>query len=172
MTKVLRKTVNVFPKSPIIGLGVPLSRSALGISLSIGDIKVCLYRGAKVEEVIRKGLTIPLNFSNYDKDNSGAVDETKVAEIKTEVKDTENVVSVKQKPEVKPYVPTSNAPVNNSTTSTTGDTQKPEAGKPVVETENTTKKETATVTAEVKQANKDEIAKAQEKINAAVKKSK
>lgn len=76
------KKVNVYPDMPIYALQMPITNVAMGIKLSVGDIANCLYKKAKIEEVLEDGTLVQLDLSNYDKDNSKFM--KKKPEIKVE----------------------------------------------------------------------------------------
>jgi len=70
MVNVIKKKVNVRAHTPITNLKYPIAGVANGISLTLDEILVCIRGNAKVEEVIGFNKTVPLDFANYDKNNS------------------------------------------------------------------------------------------------------
>lgn len=57
---------------------VPFSGSVRKAKMTISQIKQCLYAKMRVEEIVGEEV-IPLDFTNYDKDNTGnSVEETKI----------------------------------------------------------------------------------------------
>jgi hypothetical protein len=88
MTTVLKKKVNVKTNAPITGLRYPVAGVANGITLTINEILICIRSKAKVEEVIGNR-TIPLDFTNYNKDNSIVI--AKPEELKAVIMDVKQV---------------------------------------------------------------------------------
>lgn len=77
------KIVNVTPTLPIPIKGTMITGVTHGIELSVGDISMCICRGALVDEVFQNGQTVRLSLSNYNKDNTPvAVEEKKKEEPK------------------------------------------------------------------------------------------
>lgn len=99
------KKVNVYPTIPIHGLAYPITSACMAIDLPVGDIRVCLCKGAKVEEIIEKNRTIRLNLSNFDKDNTPKTIQTQ----RDALKNTEPVNPIYVPPDPqKPVVDTEN----------------------------------------------------------------
>ena len=73
----MQKRVNVIANIPVLDLRIPIRGSVRNIMMDVEDIRTCLFRKAKVEEIIAEDVVVKLDFTNYDKDNSGA---TPVAE--------------------------------------------------------------------------------------------
>jgi hypothetical protein len=88
MTTVTKKKVNVKTNAPITGLRYPVAGVANGITLTINEILICIRSKAKVEEVIGNR-TIPLDFTNYNKDNSIVI--AKPEELKAVIMDVKQV---------------------------------------------------------------------------------
>ena len=63
------KLVNVYPNAPITTINPPIKTRLNNINMSVEDIRKCLIATAYVEEILDGRKTIPLDFSNYDKDN-------------------------------------------------------------------------------------------------------
>lgn len=63
------KLVNVYPNAPITTINPPIRTRLNNINMSVEDIRKCLIATAYVEEILDGRKTIPLDFSNYDKDN-------------------------------------------------------------------------------------------------------
>lgn len=63
------KLVNVYPNVPITTINPPIRTRLNNINMSVEDIRKCLIATAYVEEILDGRKTIPLDFSNYDKDN-------------------------------------------------------------------------------------------------------
>lgn len=62
----MNKIVNVYPTVPVYSLRVPVVGTILNAELSVGDILVCIYARAKVEEVLPSGKKVILNLNNYN----------------------------------------------------------------------------------------------------------
>ena len=63
------KLVNVYPNAPITTINPPIRTRLNNINMCVEDIRKCLIATAYVEEILDGRKTIPLDFSNYDKDN-------------------------------------------------------------------------------------------------------
>ena len=68
----MQKRVNVIANIPVLDLRIPIRGSVRNIMMDVEDIRTCLFRKAKVEEVIADDVVVKLDFTNYDKDNSSA----------------------------------------------------------------------------------------------------
>lgn len=150
---ILEKRVNVYPGPyPIHGTSVPLNSNAMGIMLSVGDIRHCITKGAKVEEILGKNKTVILTLSNFNKDNS-------VVEEKEEKEPTPTkVVDVVPPNDTSSILQTGIAEVE--TTEITKN-----LGTPIVVTKNTVKDEKVDEVKNLSQVNPSTIKKAAEKIN-------
>ena len=99
------KLVNVYPNVPITTINPPIRTRLNNINMSVEDIRKCLIATAYVEEILDGRKTIPLDFSNYDKDNdlipaeviktdtSAAEKETITAEDLKETITTDNIAA-------------------------------------------------------------------------------
>lgn len=67
------KTVNVYPKRPIMFGKSEIRGVTKKIELSTGNIFHCLLAMAKVEEVLKDGSTIELTRKNYKEDFSKSI---------------------------------------------------------------------------------------------------
>ncbi len=65
----------------VLSINPPIYRTAMGIELTESDIQRCLWAKAVVEEVLPNGTIVPLNLSNYDKDNGAGSTLTKDVKI-------------------------------------------------------------------------------------------
>ena len=74
------KTVNIFPKFPIIGVNPPIRTAVRKVTKSTADIRTCIIARAIVEEILEDGSTVILDLNNFDKDNSNPVVEEPIAE--------------------------------------------------------------------------------------------
>lgn len=74
------KTVNIFPKFPIISVNPPIRTSVRRVTKSTTDIRACIIARAIVEEVLPDGSTIVLDLNNFDKDNSNIAVKKPIAE--------------------------------------------------------------------------------------------
>ena len=74
------KTVNIFPKFPIIGVNPPIRTAVRRVTKSTAEIRTCIIARAIVEEILEDGSTIILDLNNFDKDNSNTVVEEPIAE--------------------------------------------------------------------------------------------
>ena len=84
-----KKKVNVIANSPIVDLKIPFVGNYRNIYMTVADIRTCLHAKAKVEEIIGRTI-IPLDFTNYDTDNT-PVEAKQVVEV-TPVQETIPVV--------------------------------------------------------------------------------
>jgi len=94
----MKKKVNVYPTIPIMGTNPPILGITYATELSIGDISLCIFARAKVEEILKNGEILPLNLSNYDKDNNKDI---VVEKVKQEETIPEPIFIPKQKEEIK-----------------------------------------------------------------------
>lgn len=67
------KIVNIYPKYPITTVNPPIRTAVKKVTKSIDEIRKCIIARAVVEEILNNGNTIPLDFSNYDKDNNEVI---------------------------------------------------------------------------------------------------
>ena len=74
------KTVNIFPKFPIIGVNPPIRTAVRRVTKSTAEIRTCIIARAIVEEILEDGSTVILDLNNFDKDNSNTVAEEPIAE--------------------------------------------------------------------------------------------
>lgn len=81
----------------VLSVTPPIYRTAMGIELTESDIQRCLWAKAVVEEVLPDGTIVPLNLSNFNKDNGG-----KKQEIKKEVKPQVQAAPIKKEVKVAP----------------------------------------------------------------------
>jgi hypothetical protein len=143
MAEVIKKKVNVRAFAPIVDLKFPIAGVANGITLTTDEILICIRSKAKVEEIIGNK-TIPLDFANYDKDNS-------VQEVKPEPEQAKilNVVEVNGKlvidetpvdQEVKVETPTTVVPDPMTTVTTETKVTEPVSGVEAVKEDSTTDK--------------------------------
>ena len=79
----MSKIVNIYPTQPITSVNPPIRGKLMGVRRTNSDIRACIIGRARVEEVLKDGRTVPLDFTNYDKDNSISEDAPVVEEIKT-----------------------------------------------------------------------------------------
>lgn len=145
----MKKLVNVYPKTSIYGTEFPILSNCLNIKLSIGDIRTCLNLRARVEEILKNGQKINLNFQNFDKDNNTVE--------KKETKPDTPKKPVEQSPNVKPVTLNIEDKDEKET--------KPESKVVNVSTSNTNDKKPPLVANSIKQVNANSIKEAQEKLN-------
>ena len=74
------KTVNIFPKFPVIGVNPPIRTAVRRVTKSTAEIRTCIIARAIVEEILEDGSTVILDLNNFDKDNSNTVVEEPIAE--------------------------------------------------------------------------------------------
>lgn len=74
------KTVNIFPKFPVIGVNPPIRTAVRKVTKSTAEIRTCIIARAIVEEILEDGSTVILDLNNFDKDNSNTVAEEPIAE--------------------------------------------------------------------------------------------
>lgn len=72
----MQKRVNIVASVPVTDLKIPIRGAIRNIMMDVEDIRLCLFRKAKVEEVISDDVTVKLDFTNYDKDNGANLAET------------------------------------------------------------------------------------------------
>jgi hypothetical protein len=65
----MSKIVNIYPTMPITSVNPPIRGKLMGVRRTTADIRACIIGRARVEELLPNGKTIPLDFTNYDKDN-------------------------------------------------------------------------------------------------------
>ena len=78
----MSKIVNIYPTQPITSVNPPIRGKLMGVRRTNSDIRACIIGRARVEEVLKDGRTVPLDFTNYDKDNSIQEDAPVVEEVK------------------------------------------------------------------------------------------
>lgn len=83
--EVTKKKVNVYPTTPIFGMGMNISRNVMGIELSVGDIQRIICAKAQVEEILKDGSTVRLSLSNYNTNNEPKVKEEEKQPIQPQV---------------------------------------------------------------------------------------
>ena len=66
----MSKIVNIYPTQPITSVNPPIRGKLMGVRRTNSDIRACIIGRARVEEVLKDGRTVLLDFTNYDKDNS------------------------------------------------------------------------------------------------------
>lgn len=72
----MQKRVNIVANTPVTDLKIPIRGAIRNIMMDVEDIRMCLFRKAKVEEIISDDVTVKLDFTNYDKDNGAVLAET------------------------------------------------------------------------------------------------
>lgn len=65
----MSKIVNIYPTMPITSVNPPIRGKLMGVRRTTADIRACIIGRARVEELLPNGKIIPLDFTNYDKDN-------------------------------------------------------------------------------------------------------
>lgn len=65
----MKKRVNVYCGTPFVIGPAAFAGTCENIVLETKDISTCIMYKAKVEEILADGTTIPLDFTNYDKNN-------------------------------------------------------------------------------------------------------
>mgnify|MGYP003596301703 CR=1 FL=1 len=82
MTEIKEKRVNIYAANPVtIGFGVPRVGTQKGIVLTVEEIRNCLRSHARVEEILPGNRIVPLDFTNFDKDNEVKTEITKQAPV-------------------------------------------------------------------------------------------
>ena len=80
--EITTKKVNMYAASPTtVGFGIPRVGNLRGITMTVADIRQALRSHAHIEEIMDDGRLVPLDFSNFDKDNSVASELTQVAPV-------------------------------------------------------------------------------------------
>ena len=69
----ITKLVNIYAPIAIRVVKPPVSGKVDNVTMSLGDIKKCLYARATVHEVLADGTTIKLTLKNYRSDHSHLV---------------------------------------------------------------------------------------------------
>ena len=64
------KKVNIYPRDVINSVTPPVRVTIKNTTKTIDYIRKCIIARAYVEEVLEDGTLLPLDFSNYDKDNN------------------------------------------------------------------------------------------------------
>ena len=93
------KLVNVYPNAPITTINPPIRTRLNNINMSVEDIRKCLIATAYVEEILDGRKTIPLDFSNYDKDNDlipAEVIKTDTSAAEKETITTDNIATANE----------------------------------------------------------------------------
>lgn len=123
--EITTKKVNMYAASPTtVGFGIPRVGNLRGITMTVADIRQALRSHAHIEEIMDDGRLVPLDFSNFDKDNSVAseltqaapvvsivtplgeqtpIDVAKKAEAAAEATKTETTVEVHEPPACDPF---------------------------------------------------------------------
>lgn len=78
----MSKIVNIYPTQPITSVNPPIRGKLMGVRRTNSDIRACIIGRARVEEVLKDGRTVLLDFTNYDKDNSIEEESPVVEEVK------------------------------------------------------------------------------------------
>lgn len=69
--EITTKKVNMYASAPTtVGFGIPRVGNLRGVTMSIADIRQALRSHARIEEIMPDGRLVPLDFTNFDKDNS------------------------------------------------------------------------------------------------------
>lgn len=89
----MKKKVDITPTLPIFQLRVPVVGPVMNYEMAIGDIGVCIYARALVDEILEDGTKVRLNLQNYDKDNSHLA-KSNIEKIVDSVKGVENIEEV------------------------------------------------------------------------------
>ena len=80
--EITTKKVNMYAASPTtVGFGIPRVGNLRGITMTVADIRQALRSHAHIEEIMDDGRLVPLDFSNFDKDNSVASELTQEAPV-------------------------------------------------------------------------------------------
>ena len=69
----MKKNVSIISGMPITGisnLSNPIVGKISNIELEVDDILKCIIAKAKVKEIINDKISVPLDLSNYNKDNT------------------------------------------------------------------------------------------------------
>ena len=80
--EITTKKVNMYAASPTtVGFGIPRVGNLRGITMTVADIRQALRSHAHIDEIMDDGRLVPLDFSNFDKDNSVASELTQAAPV-------------------------------------------------------------------------------------------
>lgn len=93
----MNKIVNIYPTKAITSLNPPIRSKVIGVTKSTAEIRKCIIERAIVDEVLKDGSTVRLDFSNYDKDNNPTTVQAAIAEAKANIKE-EPVKATKEEP--------------------------------------------------------------------------
>lgn len=77
---ITKKKVNIYPTTPITTVNPTIRTTVLGQVMSLPEIRACLLRQAKVEEVLSDGTRVPLDLHSIDLDNEKIIAEQKAEE--------------------------------------------------------------------------------------------
>lgn len=69
----MNKKVNVYPTLPILTITPNITSVVYGVELGFGEIKQCLFRHARVEEILADGTKVQLDLNNLSSDNEAIV---------------------------------------------------------------------------------------------------
>ena len=73
------KTVNIYPRFPIYTVTPSITSNVMNQKMCIGDIRACLMRQAKVEEVLPDGKTVRLDLNTLELDTQKRLAEEEAA---------------------------------------------------------------------------------------------
>ena len=76
----MKKLVNIKIANPTIALKTVIRGNKYKQTIDTKDIRQLLMRKAIVEEILSDGTTVPLDFTNYDKEHLTKAEATKKAE--------------------------------------------------------------------------------------------
>ena len=77
---ITKKKVNIYPTTPITTVNPTIRTTVLGQEMSLPEIRACLLRQAKVEEILSDGTRVPLDLHSIDLDNEKIMAEKKAEE--------------------------------------------------------------------------------------------
>lgn len=99
---ITKKKVNIYPTTPITTVNPTIRTTVLGQEMSLPEIRACLLRQAKVEEILSDGTKVPLDLHSIDLDNEKimakkrAEEEAKIARangLKDELKKAQSKIT-------------------------------------------------------------------------------
>lgn len=84
----MKKLVNIDSPAILYVLTPPLKGVINKIEMDVKNIRYCITKGAKVEEVLKDGSVVRLDLDNYDRELDSQVIETKNKEVEVKVEET------------------------------------------------------------------------------------
>lgn len=87
----MTKTVNIYTNTPMHITQPPIYGVVYNTQLNLDQIKYCLIRGARIEEILSNGDTVQLTLNTYDKINE-VIEEDVVTDIEENDDEEDDIV--------------------------------------------------------------------------------